>query len=221
MYAMKKLLPNRTSEILILIPLVFCLALAGCSLFPTAPDNTGMQTLTPQAAADSLSYQLDNLSQNRRYLEMRIHDLINVKRAQSGLRALDWEEKLSEVARYHSQDMADRNYFDHLSPEGEDFSARYAMFGYDPTNRVGNMVYLGAENLFLNNLYDSYSYNKDTGEVMEYSFSTLEDIANSTVDGWMNSEGHRENILMPHFKKEGIGIVFTPEGKIYITENFS
>jgi uncharacterized protein YkwD len=218
---MKKLLPNRTSEVLIVIPLALCLALAGCSLVSTAPDNTGTQTLTPQAAADSLSYQLDNLSQNRRYLEMRIHDLINLKRAQSGLRALDWEEKLSEVARYHSQDMADRDYFDHLSPEGEDFSARYAMFGYDPTNRVGNMVYLGAENLFLNNLYDSYSYNKDTGEVMEYSFSTLEDIANSTVDGWMNSEGHRENILMPHFKKEGIGIVFTPEGKIYITENFS
>jgi uncharacterized protein YkwD len=204
---MKKLLPNRTSEILVLIPLALCLALAGCSLLSTAPDNTGTQTLAPQAAADSLSYQLDNLSQNRRYLEMRIHDLINVK--------------LSEVARYHSQDMADRDYFDHLSPEGEDFSARYAIFGYDPSNRVGNMVYLGAENLFLNNLYDSYSFNKDTGEVVEYSFSTLEDIANSTVDGWMNSEGHRENILMPHFKKEGIGIVFTPEGKIYITENFS
>ncbi len=197
------------------------LSLAGCGLIETQPQETGEETIDPRVASDSLSVKLNDLENNRYFLEQRIHELVNQRRAENGLGTLVWEERLAEIARYHSQDMADRDYFDHLSPEGEDFSARYAMFGYDASNRVGDVVYFGAENLFLNNLYRSYTYNKDTGEVVEYDFNTLEDIAVSTVDGWMNSEGHRVNMLMPHFVKEGIGVVFTDDGRIYISENFS
>lgn len=218
---MKSLIRSRTSLIPILLVLAICLMSAGCGLIEAQPDGVEEERLDSQVAAESLSVKLDDLEGNRYFLEQRIHELVNQKRVENGLGTLQWEERLAEIARYHSQDMADRDYFDHLSPEGEDFSARYAMFGYDPSNRVGDVVYLGAENLFLNNLYESYTYNKDTGEVVQYDFNTLEQIAVSTVEGWMNSEGHRVNLLMPHFKKEGIGVVFTDDGRIYISENFS
>jgi len=36
----------------------------------------------------------------------------------------------------------------------------------------------------------------------------------------MKSKGHRENILNKDYDEEGIGIVITEKGDIYITENF-
>jgi uncharacterized protein YkwD len=197
------------------------LAAGGCCFVAAPPDTTGQEAARPQAASESLAYRLDEANDNIGYLEQRIHELINVKRTERGLQPLQWDERLAEIARYHSRDMAERNYFEHHSPEGEDFSDRYAKFGYDASNRVGDVVYKGGENLFLNNLYESYTYDKETGEIYEYQFSTLDEIAESTVEGWMLSEGHRENMLMPHFRLEGIGVVITAEGKIYITENLA
>jgi hypothetical protein len=34
----------------------------------------------------------------------------------------------------------------------------------------------------------------------------------STVDGWMNSPGHRKNILTPAWLREGIGVSIAPTG---------
>jgi uncharacterized protein YkwD len=36
----------------------------------------------------------------------------------------------------------------------------------------------------------------------------------------MKSEGHRKNILNPGYATEGIGIGFTEDGKVYITQMF-
>jgi uncharacterized protein YkwD len=66
----------------------------------------------------------------------------------------------------------------------------------------------------------SYSYNPETGDVHEYEYNDPDELARSTVQGWMESPGHRENIMTP-FTREGIGIYVTGEGEVYITENFS
>ncbi len=196
-------------------------ASGGCCLVTAPSSGTQQERSQPEIAAESLAQHLDEANSNVRYLEQKVHELVNARRAERGLRPLEWDERLAEIARYHSRDMAERGYFEHHSPEGEDFSDRYAKFGYDASNRVGDVVYKGGENLFLNNLYESYTYDKETGEVYEYQFNTLDEIAESTVEGWMLSEGHRENMLMPHFRRQGIGVVITPEGKIYITENLA
>lgn len=50
---------------------------------------------------------------------------------------------------------------------------------------------------------------------------TLTEVPQVTVDSWMASPGHRENLLRPHFQKEGIAIVFDPDSEEYlITQNF-
>jgi uncharacterized protein YkwD len=199
--------------ILLAMPLSGC-----CSLLGGIERNESQETgVSPQ---EELAQHLSELYRNVGYLERRIHDLINEERRKQGLSSLEWDSRLADIARYHSKDMAERNYFDHASPEGEDFAARYDKFGYKCETRVGNVVYKGGENLFLNNLVESYVYDRETGEVVEYRFNTIEDLAKDTVQGWMESPGHRENILTPYFKREGIGIVVTGEGKVYITENF-
>jgi len=58
------------------------------------------------------------------------------------------------------------------------------------------------------------------GEITSYDWRTLEDIAQVTVNGWMESPGHRENILAPQISYQGIGIAFGPDDKVYATQNF-
>ena len=55
---------------------------------------------------------------------------------------------------------------------------------------------------------------------MQYNWSSMESIATSTVTGWMESPGHRKNILEPHWQSEGIGVAVAPDYSVYITENF-
>jgi len=150
-------------------------------------------------------------------LEKRIHTLINRERAKQGLSQLAADNELSGIARGHSKDMASRRYFSHDSPEGHDFSYRYRRAGYSCSLRAGNTIFLGAENIFQNVRYDSVT--TVNGEAF-YDWNSEEKIAETTVRGWMNSPGHRKNILTPHWRSEGIGVFLSPDEKIYITQNF-
>ncbi len=124
------------------------------------------------------------------------------------------------MTRYHSEDMGKREYFNHVSPEGETFADRYSMFGYKCSRKVGTTIYMGGENLLQNSVYDYYSYNEETGAVLEYHMVDMEELARSTVQGWMESPEHRKNVLFPHFQREAIGIYITDDGKVYYTQNF-
>ena len=57
-------------------------------------------------------------------LEEEMVDMINDERTQRGLAALEPDSQLARVARRHSQDMIERNYFSHNNPEGKDGFAR-------------------------------------------------------------------------------------------------
>jgi len=150
-------------------------------------------------------------------LEQQIHTLINKERKRHGLSTLAWDGALAAVARSHSRDMAKNNYFSHFSQEGHDFSYRYRQAGYQCNVRVDHTIHLGAENILQNNLYDSVT--TVNGDKF-YNWNSQTKIAETSVEGWMNSKGHRKNILTPHWGKEGIGIVISPDDKVYITQNF-
>jgi len=141
-------------------------------------------------------------------IEKNIHELINVERKKKGLSPLGLDARLSRIARAHSSDMTSKGYFSHFSPEGKDFSHRYETGGYDCRVSRGETIYLGAENIF--NI-------RFTGSIKE------EQVARDTVKGWMNSPGHRKNILTPHWGQEGIGVSIGRDRQmvvIYITQNF-
>jgi uncharacterized protein YkwD len=135
-------------------------------------------------------------------IKIKVHQLVNEERRDYGLRHLSWNEKLAQAALNHSTDMASRGYYAHDSPEGHDFSWRYSQIGFSCSVVRGNMIYGGAENLmFLEGHYG------------------VDNIATVTVDGWMDSPGHRKNMLNPDWRSEGIGVSMSGN-KIYITQNF-
>lgn len=147
----------------------------------------------------------------------RIHGYVNEERARRGRAALDWDARLAGIALRHSRDMARRDYLSHDSPEGQDFDARYRQGGYRCAIRVGSLVHAGAENIALGRLYNSM---RVVNGVADYDWNSAEQIARKVVDGWMDSRGHRRNILAPHWRREGIGVEIHPDNKVYVTQNF-
>ncbi len=56
--------------------------------------------------------------------EKIMFDLVNLERIKAGASPLVLNEDLSQVGRKHSQDMFERGYFSHYSPEGQDVGDR-------------------------------------------------------------------------------------------------
>ena len=93
---------------------------------PTAtptPEPTATQipspTLTPVPPEPTLTpLQTRATKIDVRQLEALTHELINAQRSMHGIQPLDHIEKVRLIARYHSEDMASRNYFSHDNLEG-------------------------------------------------------------------------------------------------------
>ncbi len=156
---------------------------------------------------------------NAQQIEYLVHEFTNQERLNHGLSQLAIDSEITQVARGHSSDMAEREYFAHETPEGLTPTDRADQKGYSCQKMVGLLIYSGlAENIFQGHLFDSYY--TINGEITSYEWNTEEEIAKITVDGWMNSPGHRENILTEIFDREGIGVKITEDHKVYVTQNF-
>ncbi|WP_083449784.1 CAP domain-containing protein [Actinoplanes rectilineatus] len=59
-------------------------------------------------------------------------------------------------------------------------------------------------------------YAKPSAENIAYGYRT----ADAVVQGWMNSTGHRTNILNCKSKTIGVGVVFSASGTPYYTQDF-
>ncbi len=121
--------------------------------------------------SDENQTYIPNPSFNIATAEVRIFQLVNEQRVQHGKLPLKSRQDLVLVARKHSEDMRDRNFFAHVNPDGKDVSGRAKDAG---------IVY-GAigENL-------AWSSIPATNQI---------DPLQNAVVGWMNSPGHRANIL--------------------------
>ena len=152
-------------------------------------------------------------------LAKRIHVLINKERKRHRLRVLSWNDELAQIALQHSRDMDNRNYLDHVSPDGQEFPERYRQSGFGCEVRLDKVIYSGAENIALSHLYNSTVIEDG---VAYHNWNSAQEIAVRTVHGWMESPGHRKNILGPYWRQQGIGIKIegSPGNKVYITQNF-
>ena len=153
-------------------------------------------------------------------LEQRIHDLINTQRIEQKLKPLKLNERLSTIARGHSADMGSRGFFDHINPDGKNPTAR-AIAGKFPCKKElldGNGGYtIGvSENIFHKHLYRRVIYSP-AGKTT-YDWNSINDIAMTTVKGWMESQGHRANILNPRVDTSGLGIAASADDKVDITQ---
>ena len=91
-------------------------------------------------------------------------------------------------------------------------------YEYSKLSARQNQLYGGiGENILQNNLYNSYQ--TLNGIPVHYDWQDMDKIASSTVNGWMNSPGHRSNIL-GYYHSQGIGVAISSDDKVYITEDF-
>ncbi|QLH83459.1 CAP domain-containing protein [Halosimplex pelagicum] len=153
-------------------------------------------------------------------IERAIHERVNEIRRDRDLPTLASDEDLAEIATYYSRRMADEEFFSHTGPDGQTLLDRYDRFGYDCRVDTGGQRYVtGGENLAY-----TYAYTpvQTEGGVVSYDGNETE-IARGIVEGWMNSPGHRENLLRPYWNREGIGVVLDPENgqtQVIATQNF-
>ena len=123
-------------------------------------------------------------------LEKEVLFLINNIRIKHKLKPLAWQEDLARAARYHAQDMAYDNYMEHASFDRKNKSLVKVCGTFNRIEKFIDMDYL-AENI-----------------------SAGRSTAQATVEGWMKSKSHRENILNPNFKYLGVGYAYK-ENTVY------
>ncbi|WP_135467955.1 CAP domain-containing protein [Crenalkalicoccus roseus] len=131
-------------------------------------------------------------------LRLRALELVNEARRARGLPALRRSERLERVAQAHAEDMLRRGYFSHVSPDGEDPRSRYLAAGGDPARMV-------AENIA-----------RCRGCRPPLRVERVE----AFHRGWMDSEGHRENILHPGATRFGFGAA-VEEGGFAVVQVFA
>jgi len=131
-------------------------------------------------------------------VERYVLDFTNVERRKYKLSILKYDPMLQTAARTHSADMLEREFFDHASPEGRTLYDRIAIIHRQ-------LIGLTGENI---------------GMWQGYDVNEARKLAEEAVDGWMNSPGHRENILRPHFSHLGVGAAVKGD-TVKITQNFS
>lgn len=177
----------RTTNLLVVISLFLSV--------PAGADSTRPRTVTDSASAGNhINESLQPVFYKADDLESRAFAAINKLRATYGLSPLSPALDLSDVAREHSNDMVERDYFAHQSPEGRDLRHRFARHG------ITNWRYI-AENIAYNRGY--------------------EDPVAAAVEGWMNSPGHRRNILNKGLRESGIGVAIDDSGRVYFTQVFA
>lgn len=111
----------------------------------------------------------------------------NSARAGAGVAPLALDSTLTAIAQTRANDMASRGYFSHTSPTGETAFTLLDRYG------IGG---LAAENIARNNYPDSQS-------------------ASTAMTGFMNSSGHRYNIMDPALTRVGIAVAYAGSMKYY------
>lgn len=108
--------------------------------------------------------------------------LVNGERADAGLPPLAQNARLEASAAAHSADMVQASYFAHQSLDGRVVTDRVRATGYIPGDRRWTV-----------------------GENLAWGTGTMA-TPGAIVKAWMESQGHRENVLRASFSEAGLGI---------------
>ncbi|MCF7844264.1 MAG: CAP domain-containing protein [Kiritimatiellales bacterium] len=143
--------------------------------------------------------------------------LLNKARTEANLPALTENILLRISAQRHAKDMFQRGYFSHTTPEGLDYVDRIRAANYMDVDESK----CGCQTVFNLNPLVEISRAATTPDSFTTQteicgckprFAVGENIAKGQLtpaqvhEDWMNSPGHRANILNPQFEEVGIGL---------------
>jgi uncharacterized protein YkwD len=153
-------------------------------------------------------------------IEKELNKFTNLKRQENNLSNLILDSELSNIARDHSEDMISRNFTAHLNPDGLDSTARGELNNYKCVKVHGLKMETGiAENIYETTMFEKGVILGD-GENSFFTWYGMDDIATKAVDGWMSSDGHRENLLNAGYTSQGLGVAISEDDRVLITEVF-
>jgi uncharacterized protein YkwD len=132
-------------------------------------------------------------------IQARALELVNQSREEHGLPPLALEDKLNAAAQAHADDMFTRHYYGHHSPEGLTAADRYVTAG-------GSRWRLIAENIA-----------QCSGCRPPARVGVLRRLHAS----WLESPGHRRNILREGITHFGFGMVVDEERQLYAVQTFA
>lgn len=144
----------------------------------TAPIPAPTPTATPTATPTTSATPTPSPSgspSGGSAVEEEVVKLTNEARATSGCKPLTHDPKLHAAAEGHSADMAAKGYFDHTSPDGRNPGDRIKASGFSPISAWGENIAKGQR--------------------------TAADV----VRGWLNSPGHKANIMNCNYTHIGVG----------------
>ena len=151
------------------------------------PEVNTKPEITPEPEIEVNSIFMDQV-------ESMIITKVNEERSKVGLAPLATNSTMKKYARIKSQDMGDRNYFDHKNHEGELITSQMQREGVSYMAWGENIAYISGQ-------------------------SDATALANQFMTNWMNSSGHRANILSDNFTDIGVG-VYKIGNKVYATQEF-
>jgi uncharacterized protein YkwD len=156
-----------------------------------AKGHTSKLGKKPSASRVEASIIFDSAS------EESIVAIVNQERAANGLAPVSVDPRLREAARGHSKDMGELGFFDHTSPVSgkAKFTDRIKAQGHSKFGAAGENIAAGSFN--------------------------PQDRAESFMDMWMKSPGHRANILGEDYRYIGVGVYVTASGEVYSTQVFT
>jgi uncharacterized protein YkwD len=155
------------------------------------PTRTATQTARPSTTSTPRPSATPTSGTVGSAEENEVVRLTNAERAKGGCQPLKHDPQLQKAARGHSADMAANNYFSHTSQDGRSFMDRIRQAGF-----TGGRGW--AENIAMGQ--------RTPAEV---------------VNAWMNSSGHRANIMNCSYNLIGVGAVKNSRGQIYWTQDFA
>ena len=160
---------------------------------------------------------------NKLEVENWVVHYTNAEREKAGLTTLMHDAAISDIARKHSQNMVNIEYSHKILGKGATDRALAA--GYDCraySSNGSSYSYGFSENIARHPRVQRYSH------IPKIFYADSKAMGEVLVDAWMNSPGHRKNILEPRAKRIGVGIATKEEAiksfimeTVYATQNFS
>ena len=160
---------------------------------PNIPSNTPSQDTNEPSETPSDTPVVSD-SNYIAEIEQAIFQRVNEERSAAGLPALSYNTTMEHYARIKSKDMGDNGYFEHTDLQGRLMNERIQADGITYRAWGENIAYIQGIN--------------------DYSALGIR-----FMDNWMNSPGHKANILSSNFSSIGVG-VYKIGDTYYATQEF-
>lgn len=161
--------------------------------------GSGGDTLAGGPGSNVVVLGGQNRQRGNTTMEMQIINLVNARRAEAGLPPLAVNLNLNAAAALHSLDMVAISNI------------------YGPNTGMQHTLY-GSPRPLVSDRLDSVGYDSWTsyGENIAYGYTS----AASVMNAWMNSSGHRANILSTSTTEIGVAVATDSAGRMFFTQVF-